>query len=172
MLRDHTSRPSSALTAYRCPDQSGKYTMPLTTAARADTSPPVVNVHFVLRLFTLSAVSSLFSAPETLAVLLRFWPNIGHSAPGAATVAASRATARRTLVQRRRHRGRCCCLPVATLCLFRMFALADRRVECLGTVDVSSLRRSCGRWTVSAVLAAAAGLPVRIAPASCVARKN
>src|ERR671914_1502751 len=114
MLRDHTSRPSSALTAYRCPDQSGKYTMPLTTAARADTSPPVVNVHFVWRLFTLSDVSSLFSAPETLAVLLRFWPNIGHSAPGAATVAASsflfgftppavaaaaRATARRTLVQ-------------------------------------------------------------------------
>jgi hypothetical protein len=52
--------------------------MPSTMAARAETSPAVVNVHLGLRLATL-----LVEMPDSrglLAVLLMFWPNIGHCA--------------------------------------------------------------------------------------------
>lgn len=40
--RPESSLPEPDFTAYRWPDQSGKYATPWETAARADTSPPVV----------------------------------------------------------------------------------------------------------------------------------
>jgi len=58
--------------------------MLLTTAARAETSPPVVNVHFGSRVLTV-AVEIL---AELLAVFATFCPNIGQS------WAASGATAK------------------------------------------------------------------------------
>src|SRR6266403_3013685 len=70
------SWPLSFLTAKRLPPQSGKYTASPSTVGVAETSPPVVNTHFGLRLLTLAAL--IACSAGWLRVLLRFCPAIRH----------------------------------------------------------------------------------------------
>src|ERR1700678_733397 len=57
------------------PPQSGKYTTLLTTAALAETSPPVVNTHLLL---SVEALLTEIVVSDVEAVLAAFWPNMGQ----------------------------------------------------------------------------------------------
>src|ERR1700757_384790 len=70
------SWPLSFLTAKRLPAQSGKYTASPSTVGVAETSPPVVNTHFVLRPLTL--FGPIECSAGWLQVFARFCPAIGH----------------------------------------------------------------------------------------------
>src|SRR4029077_18565333 len=70
------SWPLSFLTAKRLPPQSGKYTASPSTVGVAETSPPVVNTHFVVSPLTLAV--PIECSEGWLQVLLRFCPAIRH----------------------------------------------------------------------------------------------
>src|SRR5579872_6401714 len=83
-LFDHTGFPVAASRQVMLPPQSGKYTLPPTTAGVAETSPAVTPCgtlvlpycHLTASLLTLSRVSA---QPGACAVLQTFWPNMGQS---------------------------------------------------------------------------------------------
>src|SRR6266446_743796 len=70
------SSPLFFFTANRFPPQSGKYTASPATVGVAETSPPVVNTHFGVRLLTLAGL--IECSPVGFQVLFRFCPAIRH----------------------------------------------------------------------------------------------
>src|SRR5262245_8086734 len=82
MLALHTCWPVARSTAKRLPAQSGKYTRSASRAGVADTSPPVVNSHFLVRVATF--VTEILRSDSWARVFCRSPPAESHLVDGAA----------------------------------------------------------------------------------------
>src|SRR5678816_1040337 len=87
----HFSAPVALLTAETYPPQSGKYTVSLSTAGVAETSPSVVTAHLTASLFTFAALKVCSDGCER--VFCRSPPEVFHSLPCPANALCALKTA-------------------------------------------------------------------------------